>query len=88
MILPALLARVVRTTSTLAASLPSEAPVNTIISNVPGSPVPIYLAGARLQALYPVSAVGHGIGLNITVMSYCGGLDFGIVADRDLVVDA
>jgi hypothetical protein len=29
----------------------------------------------------------HGVDVNITVMSYCGGLDFGIVADRELVDD-
>ncbi|MEA2169627.1 MAG: diacylglycerol O-acyltransferase / wax synthase [Solirubrobacteraceae bacterium] len=85
---PALFARAARVTTSVAARHPSEAPVNTVISNVPGSPVPLYLAGARLEALYPVSAILHGVGLNITVMSYCGGLDFGIVVDRDMVDDA
>ena len=84
---PALFGTFVRRSSMLAASVPHEAAVNTIVSNVPGPPIPVYLAGARLEALYPVSAVAHGIGLNITVMSYCGELDFGIVADRDLVDD-
>jgi WS/DGAT/MGAT family acyltransferase len=88
MIPPALFARAARVASRIAASRGSEAPVNTIISNVPGSPVPLYLAGARVEALFPVSGVMHGVGVNITVMSYCGGLDFGIVADRDLVDDA
>ena len=55
---------------------------------MPGSPVPLYLGGARLEALYPVSGVLHGVGLNFTVMSYCGELDFGVVVDRDLVDDA
>ena len=41
-----------------------------------------------MEALYPVSGVMHGVGLNITVMSYCGELCFGVVADRDLVDDA
>ena len=85
---PWLFGPLVRGSSTLAAALPGEAPVNLIVSNVPGPPIPVYLAGARLEALYPVSAVVHGIGLNITVMSYCGDLNFGIVADRDLVDDA
>jgi diacylglycerol O-acyltransferase / wax synthase len=83
---PALFARAARVT-TLVAARSSEAPVNTVISNVPGSPTPLYFAGARLEALYPVSAILDGIGLNITVMSYCGGMNFGIVADRDLVDD-
>jgi hypothetical protein len=84
---PAIFARAARVSARIAALHPREAPVNTIISNVPGSPVPLYLAGARLEALHPVSAVMHGVGLNITVMSYCGGLDFGIVVDRDIVDD-
>ena len=84
---PALFARAARVTTSVAARHPSEAPVNTVISNVPGSPMPLYLAGARLEALYPVSAIMHGVGLNITVMSYLGGLNFGVVADRDMVDD-
>jgi diacylglycerol O-acyltransferase / wax synthase len=84
----ALFARAARVTTSVAARHPSEAMVNTVISNVPGSPTPLYLAGARLEALYPVSAIMHGIGLNITVMSYCGQLCFGVVVDRDLVDDA
>ena len=52
---PALFARVARVSTIVAARHPSEAPVNTVISNVPGSPEPLYLAGARLEALYPVS---------------------------------
>ena len=84
---PALFARAARVTTSVALRHPSEAMVNTVISNVPGSPEPLYLSGARLEALYPISGVMHGIGLNITVMSYCGELFFGIVADRDLVAD-
>jgi diacylglycerol O-acyltransferase / wax synthase len=84
---PALLARAARVTTGVAARHPSEAPVNTVISNVPGSPVPQYLAGARMEALYPVSAIMDGIGLNLTVMSYDGALNFGLVADRELVAD-
>jgi hypothetical protein len=58
-----------------------------VISNVPGPQVPLYCAGARLDANYPVSVITDGMGLNITVMSYCGHLDFGIVADRDQMPD-
>jgi WS/DGAT/MGAT family acyltransferase len=85
---PALFARAARVTTTVAARHSSEAPVNTVISNVPGPAVPLYLAGARLETLYPISAIMHGVGLNITVMSYCGGLNYGIVVDRDMVDDA
>ena len=57
------------------------------MSNVPGPQFPLYLAGARLEALYPVSVITDGLGLNITVMSYLGHLDFGIVADREQMPD-
>jgi WS/DGAT/MGAT family acyltransferase len=60
---------------------------NLIISNVPGPNVPLYYAGARLEAYYPLSAIADGQGLNITVMSYGGQLHFGLIADRDLVPD-
>jgi diacylglycerol O-acyltransferase / wax synthase len=62
-------------------------PVNVVISNVPGPRSPLFLAGAKLEANYPVSVVVDGVGLNITVMSYLDHLDFGIVADRDQVSD-
>jgi diacylglycerol O-acyltransferase / wax synthase len=62
-------------------------PFNLIISNVPGPNVPLYYAGAKLLAYYPLSAIAEGQGLNITVMSYGGGLHFGLIADRDLMPD-
>lgn len=62
--------------------------VNLVVSNVPGSQSPLYLAGARLLANYPVSAITDASGgLNITVMSYDGKLDFGLVACRELIPD-
>jgi diacylglycerol O-acyltransferase len=62
--------------------------VNLVVSNVPGSQSPLYLAGARLLANYPVSAITDASGgLNITVMSYDGRLDFGFVACRELIPD-
>src|SRR6266480_6758576 len=60
---------------------------NLVISNVPGPQVPLYCAGAQLVANYPVSVITDGMGLNITVMSYRGRLDFGIVADREQMPD-
>jgi hypothetical protein len=58
-----------------------------VISNVPGPQFPLYCAGARLVANYPVSVITDGMGLNITVMSYLGHLDFGIIADRRQMPD-
>lgn len=53
---------------------------NLVISNVPGPPVPLYLAGARVDSYFPLSIVTHGLGLNITVQSYAGKLEFGILS--------
>ncbi|HEU0203238.1 MAG TPA: wax ester/triacylglycerol synthase family O-acyltransferase [Burkholderiaceae bacterium] len=60
---------------------------NVAISNVPGPNVPLYLAGARMTAVYPTSAVVHGIALNITVQSYDQSLDFGLMADAKVMPD-
>ncbi|HEX2809585.1 MAG TPA: WS/DGAT domain-containing protein, partial [Kineosporiaceae bacterium] len=62
-------------------------PYNLFISNVPGPRVPLYYAGAQVLAYFPISAISHGQGLNITVMSYCDRLCFGLLACRDLVPD-
>jgi diacylglycerol O-acyltransferase / wax synthase len=56
---------------------------NVAISNVPGPPVPLFLAGARVAQYFPVSIVTHGLGLNITVQSYAGRLEFGITACKE-----
>jgi len=60
---------------------------NVAISNVPGPQVPLYLAGARMAGLYPLSIVGHGLALNITVQSYMGQLCFGLIACRRAMPD-
>ncbi len=53
---------------------------NLVISNVPGPQVPLYMAGARLLTFHPLSIVMHGLGLNITIQTYAGEVDFGIIA--------
>jgi WS/DGAT/MGAT family acyltransferase len=67
----------------LAERLPALA--NVAISNVPGPPVPLYLAGARLRHYHPVSIVVHGLAFNITVQSYAGALEFGLTACKDVI---
>lgn len=61
--------------------------MNVVISNVPGPPQPLYAAGARIRSYWPLSIVEHGMGLNVTVVSYCGRLDFGLVAASRAVPD-
>jgi WS/DGAT/MGAT family acyltransferase len=72
--------------TSLADRLPPIA--NVVVSNVPGPGAPLYLAGARLLTYWPVSIVEHGLGLNITLQSYAGSLDFGIIAARVGIPDA
>ena len=62
-------------------------PFNVIISNVPGPQEPLYMAGARARHYFPVSAVADGQGLNITVQSYDGSVDIGLVSCARLVPD-
>ncbi|MGI9603221.1 MAG: WS/DGAT/MGAT family O-acyltransferase [Acidimicrobiales bacterium] len=61
--------------------------MNTIISNVPGPPFPIYFAGARATGMFPGSVIMEAMGLNITVLSYIDRLDVGLAADPELVPD-
>jgi diacylglycerol O-acyltransferase / wax synthase len=60
---------------------------NLVVSNFPGPTAPLYLAGARLITWWPLSIVEHGLGLNVTVQSYAGSLDFGVVAARSALRD-
>ncbi|HEX6705649.1 MAG TPA: wax ester/triacylglycerol synthase family O-acyltransferase [Albitalea sp.] len=61
---------------------------NVAISNVPGPAVPLYMAGARMVHYHPVSIPYHGVGLNITVQSYAGEMEFGLTACRRVLSQA
>ena len=84
---PAVFHRAARLTFGLSTSRAGRPAWNLVVSNVPGPQFPLYMAGAKLVANYPVSVITDGMGLNITVMSYNGQMDFGIVADRDQMPD-
>jgi diacylglycerol O-acyltransferase / wax synthase len=58
---------------------------NLILSNVPGPPVPLYMAGARLVGLYPLGPITDGAGLNVTVLSEEDRVGFGFITCPDLV---
>ncbi|TYK52907.1 WS/DGAT/MGAT family O-acyltransferase [Actinomadura decatromicini] len=71
-----------------AAPAMSLRPINLIVSNVPGPQFPLYLCGARVLGYYPISVITDITGgLNITVFSYDGKVDVGIVACRELIPD-
>jgi WS/DGAT/MGAT family acyltransferase len=84
---PAVFARAAQLTFRLSSSNLGHPTWNLVISNVPGPKIPLYCAGARLVANYPVSVITDGMGLNITLMSYMDSIDVGIVADRDQMPD-
>jgi WS/DGAT/MGAT family acyltransferase len=85
---PVLLARAARACAIVASSPRRGAAANVLISNIPGSRVPQYMAGARLLAHYPLSAIFHGLGLNVTVVSYGDQVDWGIAGDPEQIGDA
>ena len=60
---------------------------NLIVSNVPGPDFPLYLAGARMVAMYPLGPIIEGVGVNVTVFSYLDTMYVGIQGCWDLVPD-
>jgi WS/DGAT/MGAT family acyltransferase len=61
--------------------------INTLVSNVPGPPFPLYMCGAKVTGIFPSSIILEGVGLNVTVFSYEDRIDFGFHVDPDLVPD-
>jgi WS/DGAT/MGAT family acyltransferase len=60
---------------------------NVVVSNVMGPPIPLYLAGALVEAIYPLGPLLPGVGMNITVLSNLDRLDVGVMACPDVVDD-
>jgi diacylglycerol O-acyltransferase / wax synthase len=62
---------------------PRQRSVNLVATNVPGPPVPLYLAGARLLELFPMMPTMGNLTLVVAALSYAGQLNLTAVADRD-----
>ena len=60
---------------------------NVLVSNVPGPPFPVYSAGAKLVATYPLGPLIASCALNLTVFSYVDRVDVGLVACPDVIDD-
>jgi diacylglycerol O-acyltransferase / wax synthase len=61
--------------------------INLVVSNVPGPQVPMYIAGARLLAEYPIMPISENMGLSIAVTSLAGTMAIGITSDWDTLPD-
>ena len=84
---PAIFGRAARLYSSTRVANRHRPMFNVVISNVPGPPFPLYVAGSRVLDTYPMGPIFEGFGLNITLMSYLDRVDFGLVACPDLVPD-
>ena len=60
---------------------------NLIVTNIPGPQMPLYLLGRQLQDLFPIAFLPENHALAIAIMSYNGGLDFGLLGDYDALPD-
>ena len=61
---------------------------NLVITNVPGPPRPVSIAGAKMLVYAPTAPVFDGLGLILPVFSYAGTVSIGVTADRKLMPDA
>ncbi|HXQ54426.1 MAG TPA: wax ester/triacylglycerol synthase family O-acyltransferase [Actinomycetes bacterium] len=68
-------------------ALARQRTVNLSVTNVPGPPAPLYLAGTRLLELFPVVSLMGNLTLAVAVLSYAGQLTLTAVADRDTCPD-
>jgi diacylglycerol O-acyltransferase len=76
---------VMRTYSRRGLAAKHRPPINLVVSNVPGPRTPLYIAGAKLAALYSVGPILEGIGLNVTVWSYIDQMNFAAISCTSLL---
>jgi WS/DGAT/MGAT family acyltransferase len=60
---------------------------NLLVTNVPGPQFPLYALGRELLDLFPVAFLPRNHGLAVAIMSYNGGMDFGLLGDYDAMPD-
>jgi WS/DGAT/MGAT family acyltransferase len=60
---------------------------NLLVTNVPGPQFPLYVLGRELQDLFPIAFLPKNHALAVAIMSYDGGMDFGLLGDYDAMPD-
>jgi WS/DGAT/MGAT family acyltransferase len=60
---------------------------NLLVTNVPGPQFPLYLLGRRLEAVFPIAFLAGDRALAVAIMSYDGGMNFGLIGDYDALPD-
>ncbi|HEX4280901.1 MAG TPA: wax ester/triacylglycerol synthase family O-acyltransferase [Solirubrobacteraceae bacterium] len=60
---------------------------NLLVTNIPGPQIPLYLLGRRLEDLFPLAFLPKNHALAVAIMSYNGGLDYGLLGDYDALPD-
>ena len=83
---PMLVGPITRLVARLMHQLPQRS-LNTVTTNVPGPPVPLYCLGRRMLASYPYVPIYQGLRTGIAILSYAGTLSFGITGDYDHAPD-
>ena len=69
------------------ALVPKVTGFNLMVSNVRGSPLPMYVGGARITEIYPMSIIAPGNGINVTCISYLDKLEFGLTIEPKVFPD-
>jgi diacylglycerol O-acyltransferase len=83
---PSLLTLGLRSIAAMTREFPQHA-INTVTTNVPGPQFPLYAAGRQMLAYLPFVPLAQGVRIGVAIMSYNGGISFGVTGDYDTVVD-
>jgi len=83
----ALFGMALRANAEIGARSRSTGLLNTQISNIPGPPVPLYCAGAKMLGMYGLGPVVTGAALIHVIMSYCEKITFSFTSDREIMPD-
>jgi WS/DGAT/MGAT family acyltransferase len=67
--------------------MPRQRFMNAYVANVPGPPIPMYFAGARLVEFFPIVPITANVSIGVGALSYAGQFNLTVVADRDLCPD-